>query len=400
MLVAAAKRLISIIAFLVLLAGVGTPRLAAAATSSQIEALSHRLVNQVLSAKPGDVVLVTSGPQNLELLEDLSADLRQVGAWPIISISTDRMNVLYFQRTPAKFDAQEQAGPMGLARMIAAQINIDYETDPSAFNQVPAKRFSDLSNAGAPVSKYMMAHGVPFIEVGNGLYPSKFTAQQYNVSVAQLADIFWSGVTADPANIRAHGAAIRDALRSGSTVHVTAPDGTDVTFKASPSSVLINDGTVSAAARARGGAAINVALPAGDVTFIPTPGSANGKVVFGTFYLFTTRIDKLTFKVANGKIVSSSAASGYNTFAKYYNTGGAQNEFSFADIGANTGIHLPAGGLLSAASMAGGMVTLGMGNNYSAGGTNTSAFSFATWVPNATVTIHDTTMVKNGSLTH
>ncbi len=383
---------------MLLITSLTTPVAVKAATHAQISQLSNRLINQVLKAEPGDVVEITTSPQNLELAEDLWVDLHKVGAWSIIRMHTDRMDRLFFQNVPAKFDSEPPANDLGLIRFITAQINIDYESDPSIYDNVSPSRFAANSKNNAAITKYMLAHKLPYIEVGNGLYPSRYTAQQYGISAAQLADLFWSGVNADSSAIHQAGQAIRSMLGSGSLVHITAPNGTDVSFRAAASTVVVNDGTISAAAREKGGAAINVALPAGDVNFIPEARTANGTVVFGPQYNNSTRIVGLTLHLNAGNLTSWTAASGSDVVKKYYDSSGAgRDDFSFADIGANPDLHYIANSSLFA-SMAGGMVTLGVGNNVSIGGSNGSAFNLGGYIPNATVTIAGKTIIRNGVL--
>ena len=370
----------------------------AATTHTQVTELANRLVTQVVQAKRGQVYEVVSSPQNLELLEDVWADLHRVGAWSVVRLVTDRMTRLYFQEVPPRFDAEPQANALGLNTFISGQINIDYESDPGLLDNVPPSRVAAQQQSSNASTKDMLARNIPFIEVGNGLYPSKYTAQQYGITLAQLSDLFWNGVNADPAAIQASGESIRSSLGSGAVVHVTAPNGTDVTFRAAQQTVVINNGTISSAARKKGGAALNVSLPAGDVTFVPTAGSAKGTVVFGPVYVNSTKVTGLTLHLAGGKLSSWTASSGRGAIDGYYKAAGSgKDEFTFADIGTNPNIHFIRGSALNA-SMASGMVSLGVGNNLSIGGTNSALFGAGGYIPDATVTIGGKTLVSRGRL--
>ena len=375
---------------------IAKPAMSATATHSQVSALASRLVNQVVQAKQGQVYEVVSSPQNLELLEDVWADLHKVGAWSVVRLVSDRMTRLYYQEVPTRFDAEPQASALGLYQFISGEINIDYESDPGLFDNVPPSRLTAQQQANNVSTKDMLARSIPFIEVGNGLYPSKYTAEQFGITLSQLSGLFWNGVNADPAAIQSTGELIKSSLGSGSIVHITAPNGTDVTFRSAEHTVVINDGTISAAARKKGGAALNVSLPAGDVTLVPIAGSAKGTVVFGPVYVNSTKVKGLTFHLAGGKLTSWTASSGRDVVDGYYKTGGTgKDDFTFADIGANPNIHYIEGTALNA-SMASGMVSLGVGNNLSIGGTNSSLFSAGGYVPDATVTIGGKTVVSGG----
>ncbi|MBV8204313.1 MAG: aminopeptidase, partial [Candidatus Eremiobacteraeota bacterium] len=141
----------------------------AATTHTQVTELANRLVTQVVQAKRGQVYEVVSSPQNLELLEDVWADLHRVGAWSVVRLVTDRMTRLYFQEVPPRFDAEPQANALGLNTFISGQINIDYESDPGLLDSVPPSRVAAQQQSSNASTKDMLARNIPFIEVGNGL---------------------------------------------------------------------------------------------------------------------------------------------------------------------------------------------------------------------------------------
>src|SRR5262249_38752744 len=64
------------------------------------EAIANRLTTQVTGIKEGDVVFIDGGVRDLELLEDLVTDTRKVGAFPLLTIRSDRMAKKYFEEVP------------------------------------------------------------------------------------------------------------------------------------------------------------------------------------------------------------------------------------------------------------------------------------------------------------
>ena len=58
---------------------------AAKKAPTDLEQLAQRLVTQSAGVKEGDVVLVTGGTQDQELLEDIAVNVRKAGAFPLVS---------------------------------------------------------------------------------------------------------------------------------------------------------------------------------------------------------------------------------------------------------------------------------------------------------------------------
>ena len=89
------------------------------------EAISNRLVTQVAGVKEGDVVFINGGVRDLELLENLNTDTRKVGAFPPLTISSDRMAKKYFEEVAEKYDTQPPDFDLKLATLPTVAINID-----------------------------------------------------------------------------------------------------------------------------------------------------------------------------------------------------------------------------------------------------------------------------------
>jgi hypothetical protein len=71
--------------------------------------------------------------------------------------------------------------------------------------------------------------------------------------------------------------------------------------------------------------------------------------------------------------------------------------FSIIDVGINPGVKLPATGHLDA-YMAAGMVSVNIGSDDWAGGTNHSSFGWTFFLPGSTLTVDGTPVVEKGRL--
>jgi aminopeptidase len=370
---------------------------AGAQTTDKYRQLAHHIVVDVADVKSGDVDLITTTDKNMTLVEDLIIELRKVGAWPIVDLFSDRANLAYYSEDPPSFDPETPEAQRRLMTIVSAQINIDEELDPSYFQNVSPKRQSDQGKAFVPVTAYQAKHGIPFIEVGNGLYPSKYTAKQFAISTDQLTSTFWSGVNETYATVHANAQRVHGAIAAGHTVHVTDPNGTDITFGVTARPMIVSDGSLRSSTK-RNGSIPFVGLPAGDVVVDPVPGSAHGTVVFNPEFFNNTEVDGMTLKFANGVMTSMNAKAGLAAVKAFYDTSTAgKGSFTFADFGVNPGVTFVPGSKMFV-PMAAGMVTLGMGGDVFNGGTDTSTFLFTGYMTNATVTVDGKALVVKGKL--
>jgi leucyl aminopeptidase (aminopeptidase T) len=119
--------------------------------------------------------------------------------------------------------------------------------------------------------------------------------------------MFWTGVNIDYSQLQARGEQVKAAL-AGNEVHLTNPNGTDLKLRVQGRPVLVSDGLISADDLKRGGAALAVYLPAGEVYTTPVPGTAAGRIVDSRSFYRGKQIDNLTLTVAGGKVTAMTGA--------------------------------------------------------------------------------------------
>lgn len=359
---------------------------------------ARKIVRDVLHAKQGHVVVLAGAPNYLELMEDTAIELRKIGAFSVIAYGSNRINRMYYADVPARWDSQTPRDLLRLASIADAIVFFDYPNDPKLYASFPPARVAAVNKAGAAAFASTLSRNIPFIDVGNGLTPSPVLAEMTGVTEEQLSDLFWNGLNVDFARLGRDARAMQTALQAARSIHVTARNGTNITFSATGSTMFRNDGTIGPDDRARGGAALQKYLPAGDVFFIPAPGSARGTVTFGTEYFGGKKVSGMTMRFSGGRMTSMHAGEGEDQVRKLYAAGGPdRDEFTFADFGVNRAVSYPAGSAVFA-GMAAGMVTLGIGGDNTIGGKNTSPFGFAGYIPNATVTVDGRKVIANGKL--
>src|SRR5256714_15626115 len=182
---------------------------------TDLEQLAGRLVTQSAGVKEGDVVLVTGGSQDQELLEDIAVNVRKAGAFPLVSINSDRMAKRMYADVPDKYDTQMDQWGMKVADTANVTIRIDSGLTEGLFADADPKRMAARSKADAPINDEFLKKNVRQVGIGNGLYPTEWRAKRYGMTLAQLSKTFSDGVNVDYTDIQSRGAQVKSALSAG-----------------------------------------------------------------------------------------------------------------------------------------------------------------------------------------
>lgn len=363
-----------------------------------LEALAQKLVNQCAAIHEGDNVIVSGGVRDLELLENIAVHVRKVGAFPLLTIDSDRMTRRMFKDVPEAYDAQSPEFTLKMANIVTAMISVDNSETPGLLSDVPPERFAARGKTFQAVSDLIMKRNVRQVNVGNGLYPTAALAAQFGVAQHELSDVFWAGVNVDYTKLQATGDAVMKAFTGGKEVHITNPNGTNLKFRIDTRPVFVSDGAISAEDIKRGGAACQVWLPAGEVYLAVVPGTAEGKVVEDRNSYQGKEIVGLTMTFKAGKLTSMAAKSGLEPIKALYDAAsGPKDQFAFVDVGINPNVHLiPDSRMVS--WVPAGNVTVGFGNNTWAGGENNTTFGWSSFLPGSTLKVDGKAIVENGRL--
>jgi aminopeptidase len=375
------------------------PERAAPKPPTDLEQLAGRLVTQSAGIKRGELVLVSGGTQDQELLENIAVHVRRLGAFPLVTLNSDRLTKRLFFDVPDKFDAQHDALGMKLAENFDAVIVVNYNLDETAFAGADPKRQAARAKANQPVVDTFMKRKVRQIEVGNGLYPTAWRAKRFGMTDDQLATTFWEGVNVDYTDLAARAEQVKAVIAGGREIRLKDANGSDLRVRIQGRPVFASDGIITADEARQGGAAVNVFLPAGEVYVTPVAGTAEGKIVRPREYYQGKEIQNLTLTFAAGTLTSMTGSGpGFEPLKALYDAASAGKEmFAVVDLGINPHVKLPANAAVGTWVPA-GTITVGLGNNLWAGGTNNAPFAYYVSLPGTTVSLDDKVIIENGQL--
>ena len=360
--------------------------------------IARGLVNQSARVKEGEFVRINGGARDLELLENVAIATRRLGAWPLVTLSSDRMIRLMYDDVPASFDDQRPELAVRMVGLFPVNINIAFSENDRVLEGVPPERIAAQGEAAQPVADLAREFNVRTINLGNDFYPTKQRAAMFGMSRDELSKIFWAGVNVDYQALRETGLRVKRFLDDGHTLRITHPNGTDLTMQLGGKDVLISDGVISVEDQRLGGAATTVWLPAGEMFTTPLAGTADGIVVADHFFFQGRRIEGLRLEFVEGKLSSMTADKGLAIVQALYDVAGeGRDRFAVVDIGINPNIQVPPGSDMVGWVPA-GMVTVGVGNNAWAGGANNVNFSIYPKLPGSTVEVDGTVVVDGGKL--
>ncbi|MHC4768747.1 MAG: aminopeptidase [Planctomycetota bacterium] len=358
--------------------------------------VADTIVNQSAGIRVDELVLISGGARDMRLLEDIAVEIRKLGAHPVITIGSDRLTTKMYEEVDARFDAQPPQFSMRLAEIIDAMISVDYTQRQDLLADVPSERLLAHEKAFETVYKKMLERSVLHVHLGNGLYPTRALATQFDVPQEELSKIFWKGINTDYDRLQTVGARVRSSLINGRQVKITASNGTDLSLQIARRKVFVSDGVISSEDRYTGGPACQVWLPAGEVYVTPVPGTAEGTFVAGTFFFEGQRIEGLELRFSDGKLVSMKAKGDITALKQRYDAAPAGRElFAVLDIGINPDIQEAAGSHM-VTWMGAGTISIGIGGNTWAGGENDVPYGLYAHLVDGTLAIDGKKLVDGG----
>lgn len=367
-------------------------------SSASYAAVAAQLATRNLGVKPGELVLVAGTSDQMRLLEDIAVQVRKAGGWPVITVGSERLTRLSFDSIPPERDADRPEADLALAKVFPAMMALEGAQSDATLRHVAPERFEARAKAAQPVAAQINRMNRRIVMLGNGMFPTEQNARNQGMSRDELDRQFWAGVNVDPQAMSVAGEAVRAALRTGKTVRITTPGGSDLSLTLAGAEPYFSDDAITAEDAKSGPQGQTVWLPAGEVYVRVAPGSANGTLVADRLTSEGEEIEGLRIEVKGGWVTSLSAAKGLDRFKARYDAASAGKDvITVLDIGVNPNMTVADDSKLRTFVPA-GMVTVFLGNDMWAGGTNNASLNVPVFLTGAQVTIDGKPIIEGGKL--
>ena len=358
-----------------------------------LEKVAKTIVHDSMKLKENDVLWIEAGVHNLDLAEAVGVELRKIGGFPIIEVTSDKYQKKIFEETSEEFLGKPQKFRGEMYGKIDALLYIENEKDPKNREHIPASKKSAFRAAGMPWRTALRENKT---KIALFLYPTPEMAEAYNVSWEEYHDRVWGAVQILPQDLYDIGKPIRDLLDKGNDVHITSKKGTDLRFSIKGRKGLICNGEeVEENYKV---CRYNLNIPAGEVFTTIVEDSANGVAVFDKVYVDGTPVTDLKLTFRDGSAVAFEAKENEDKFAEYYETLTPADKLS-AEFGIGTNEYVKdVIGCLHTDEKIAGTIHIAIGASIMYGGENDAPVHFDMIMPEPTVTIDGDYMMKDGKM--
>ena len=168
------------------------------------DSIADSLVNQSLEVQPGEIVSITGGPTEIELMEALVVAVSKAGGQPVVLLNLPEANKRALMETPIEHLKRLPTAQVHLTKMADCTINVSSVQDPDLLADVPEERFAATRQAGAPLNDVVRNARFRSVSLGQtGGIPTEAYAASEGADFQQMDAMFWRAVGVAPGRLAA-----------------------------------------------------------------------------------------------------------------------------------------------------------------------------------------------------
>lgn len=355
------------------------------------EKIARKIVRTCARIKEDETVSIFGRADALEYCELIALECRKVGAWPFLSISSDDYMVRTLTEVPIGYLKKQPRHIVEMVKlsdvvMHVGTLGFDWR-DPKRFIDIPEERVgADREGYRKPISDAIYL--TPTTRwVGTG-YPSPEQAALYGVDFEEFFETYWRAMDLDYSRLQERAAKVAKVLEGQGRVKITSPKGTALELSVAGRPIDRDDGVI------RETGILN--LPSGEVCCAPLETSANGTVIFDLAFYRGHKIEDLTVRFEEGRVVPLEAKAGFDIFtAVLANSHGDKDRIGELGIGLNEHITKAIGHTLTDEKII-GTVHIAIGENRTMGGVNDSDLHWDLLILQPRLVVDDTLLMEGG----
>jgi len=359
--------------------------------------IAESIVNNSLEVQPGEVVILSGTPAELDLLGAMYVAVSKAGGQPSIEVGIPEANKKALMETP-----MEHLGQMPLYYLMQTKVadcffNAGSNQDPDLFADVPEERFAASRKGSQAVIDAFRTAKFRSVSLGQtGGIPTPAYAALKGASYPDMLEMFWKSIGTDTKQMSVTGKKIAEHISAGNEVHISSEAGTDISFRIGQFPTLVNSGRCLENAQSFGPSM--AFLPAGEVYTCVDPSSASGKVVVPEMTYNGQEIKNLTLVFKEGRFTEITGDKNVELIKKSMELAiGDYDVLSVLDLGINPNSHPLEGSSYKSWEMA-GMITLTTGINVWAGGDVKSDIGLTFHLVNSNLSIDGKELIREGKL--
>ncbi|MDP3516268.1 MAG: aminopeptidase [Pseudohongiella sp.] len=371
----------------------------ASAQEPDFNVIARIIVTKAAEVEPGEVVLIRGSTDSLEIFESLVAETIIAGGLPIPVIEFSEASRRGMQEAPIEYLRQEHAGDLALVEVVDVYIHVTPGLTPQrSWAGIPLERRNATQEGRSSYFDAVGAssHREVYVGQSSGV-PTIGFAEFIGADFEEMEGVFWRAVSVTPEEHENVGARVADSMAPGAEVHLTSPEGTDLTFVLSNEPGRINTGRVSEIVSENG--PVEAVLPAGEFSACVDPTSANGVVVAPVFtFRLREEVVGLTLRFKDGIVTDVSYESGGESLREFLlSVEKPSLALSLVSIGLNPESRILQGSTYRSWEMS-GMVTVFLGDNtlYDCG--HVANFRLHPHIEGLTLTADGKQVVKGGDV--
>ena len=142
------------------------PTQAAAQEAPDFNSIAERLVTQSLAVKPGEIIVITGGPTEVELMGALQVAVAKAGGQPVLQLNIPEANKRMVLETPVEHLKRTPTANLLMTKLADAFINVGSVQDPELFSDVPEDRLAAARQAGMPLNDALSVATFRFVALG------------------------------------------------------------------------------------------------------------------------------------------------------------------------------------------------------------------------------------------
>lgn len=334
----------------------------------RVEALAQILVNYSTGVKPGETCVIQSEVVAEPLVQAVYEEVLKAGGLPIVQLSLTEAAPAFY-----KYANEEQLKWIPptqewIYENIDNRIVIMADTNPRALSTVDPSKQSIVSASRKPLMDASMKRSAAGdYNWSLTLFPTQAYASEAGLSLAEYEDFFYGACLAtDPEPLTAWQRQsdmvkrLAEWIEGKKEVHITAPNGTDITLGIEGRKFIPCVGTHN--------------MPDGEFFTGPVEDSVNGHVAFSIPATYGGReVSGVELDFKDGVVVNAQAQQGEDFLIKMLDTDEGARRLGELGIGTNYGITTGTKEILLDEKI-GGTVHMAVGMSYpETGGVNDSA---------------------------